>query len=169
VVIFRKSVEGASQGSFARFVMQARRATGVRGRVAVLVTSSREMRKLNRRFRGKDRATDVLSFPAPAESGDNAEGDIAISADIAAANAKRLRHRTAEELKILVLHGLLHLAGHDHEVDDGKMERLEQRLRRKLRLPESLIARATAQVPRTSRQSHPSPNPSVRRPRKRRT
>jgi probable rRNA maturation factor len=169
VVIFRKSVKGATEESFARFVARARRAAGVRGRVVVLVTSSREMRNLNRRFRGKDRATDVLSFAAPAESGDNVEGDIAISADIAASNARRLGHHSSDELKILVLHGLLHLAGYDHEGDGGEMERREQRLRRKLRLPETLIARTTAPAARMSRRSIPSPNPSPRRSWERRT
>jgi probable rRNA maturation factor len=167
VVIFRKSVKGVSEESFARFVTRARRAAEVRGRVAVLVTGSREMRNLNRRFRGKDRATDVLSFPAPAESGDNAEGDIAISADIAAANARRLGHRSADELKILVLHGLLHLAGYDHEIDGGEMELHEQRLRRQLRLPETLIARTIARAARMSGRSNPSPNPSTRGSRRR--
>jgi probable rRNA maturation factor len=92
---------------------------------------------LNRRFRRKDRATDVLSF-----AGQNgAAGDIAISAETAARNARRLGHSTAAELKVLILHGALHLAGYDHEHDRGQMARREQRLRRQFRLPTGLIER----------------------------
>ncbi|MFB3814113.1 MAG: rRNA maturation RNase YbeY [Terriglobales bacterium] len=144
MVIFHKQVNGTSERALARFVARARRAAGIRGRVTVLVTGNREVRELNRRFRGKDKPTDVLSFPATTEAGDDGEGDIAISADIAAENAARLGHRPADELKILVLHGLLHLAGYDHETDNGKMARKEARLRRELRLPEALIERSAA-------------------------
>ena len=158
MIISRKSVIGASERSLARFLGRARRAAGLGGPISVLITSSRELRRLNRRFRGHDRPTDVLSFPAltrlglrPAASGNGSRnncngGDIAISADIACANARRLGHSPADELKILVLHGVLHLAGYDHEHEHGspqsKMARLEARLRRELGLPESLIERA---------------------------
>ena len=70
-------------------------------------------------------------------------GDIAISAEIAASNAGRLGHSAGDELKILILHGLLHLAGYDHETDAGEMAREEARLRRALRLPVALIERST--------------------------
>ncbi len=143
MVIFRKSVNGASEGSLGRFVARARRAVGLRARVNVLVTANREVRALNRRFRGHDHATDVLSFPGLGDGGEDGEGDIAISADIAASNARRLGHGPAQELKILVLHGLLHLAGYDHEKDNGRMARKEARLRRELGLPESLIERSS--------------------------
>ncbi len=109
----------------------------------MVVAGSRELRDLNRRFRGKDKPTDVLSFSS-AGTGEDAEGDIAISADIATENATRLGHRPADELKILVLHGLLHLAGYDHESDTGQMARRESSLRQQLRLPQALIQRATA-------------------------
>jgi probable rRNA maturation factor len=108
--------------------------------VNVLVTTSRELRTLNRRFRKQDKTTDVLSFPPMLESADFS-GDIAISADIAASNARQLGHSAANEVKILALHGILHLAGHDHETDDGDMARVEQRLRKKLGLPVGLIER----------------------------
>ena len=98
-----------------------------------------EIRRLNRRFRQMDKATDVLSFPAT--DGFSA-GDIAISADVGAANARRLGLSPAEELKILILHGMLHLAGYDHERDQGAMARQEQRLRRALGLSMSLIERS---------------------------
>ncbi len=141
MVIFRKPVAGASERSLARFVARARRAVGARAHVTVVVAGNRELRDLNRRFRGQDKPTDVLSFPGLLEAGEDGEGDIAISAEFAAANARRLGHRPADELKILVLHGLLHLAGFDHETDDGRMARKEARLRRELRLPQSLIER----------------------------
>jgi probable rRNA maturation factor len=122
-----------------RFVARASRAARLQGTVNVLVTTSQELRALNRRFRKKDRTTDVLSFPPMCDQG--FAGDIAISADIAARNAKLLGHSAAEEVKILVLHGTLHLAGYDHESDKGEMARVERRLRKILALPSGLIER----------------------------
>lgn len=116
----------------------------------MLVTSSQRMRGLNARFRGKKRATDVLSFPGP-EFVEGFAGDIAISLDIAAGNARLLGHSVSDEVKILVLHGLLHLAGYDHETDDGKMARREKMMRRKLGLPLGLIERSGARRRRASR------------------
>jgi probable rRNA maturation factor len=124
-----------------RFLLRAQRAAGVTGEVNVLITSNREMQRLNRDFRGKDRPTDVLSFPAPQNGHSSLAGDIAISAAIARSNARRLGHPFNTELKILLLHGLLHLAGHDHESDRGQMAAIEQRLRCKLGLPPSLTER----------------------------
>ena len=118
------------------------------------------MRGLNVRFRGQNKPTDVLSFPSGQGTGNKGivhgfAGEIAISADIAKANAERLGHSTAVEVKVLVLHGILHLAGFDHERDNGQMARKEGRLRQKLRLPLSLIERSEAatalQSPRRSR------------------
>jgi len=123
------------------FLRRAQRAVGIRGEVNVLITSNNQMRRLNRNFRVKDKATDVLSFPA-AQNGKIA-GDIAISRDIARQNAKTLGHSLNTEVKILLLHGLLHLAGYDHESDNGEMAALEQKLRAKLQLPTSLIERTT--------------------------
>ena len=120
----------------------------MRDMVNVLVTSSSELKSLNRRFRGADKATDVLSFPAPPVTGRRAKrvaGDVAISADIARENARRLGHSVADEVKILVLHGILHLAGFDHERDNGEMARKENRLRLQLKLEGSLIERAQPQ------------------------
>jgi probable rRNA maturation factor len=99
------------------------------------------MRSLNARFRGKNHATDVLSFPGPGFV-DGFAGDIAISLDIAARNAKVLRHSVFDETRILILHGLLHLAGYDHEADRGEMAQREKELRRDLALPLALIERA---------------------------
>jgi probable rRNA maturation factor len=138
----RKKVASVKQRMLARFAGRARRAARLHGRVDVLITSSAEMRSLNLRFRGNRKPTDVLSFPSPSGKSQTVAGDIAISADIAATNAKRLGHSVADELKILILHGVLHLAGYDHETDNGRMARKERKLRRELRLPESLIERA---------------------------
>ncbi len=124
---------------------RASRAARLQGTVNVLVTTSQELRALNRRFRKKDKTTDVLSFPPMFDQG--FAGDIAISADIAARNAKHLGHSAAEEVKILVLHGALHLAGYDHESDKGEMARVERRLRKTLALPLGLIERSVPSKP----------------------
>ena len=142
MVIFRKRVAGLSGTELSRFVRQAKRVVRLQGDVHVLVTGSRELRRLNRRFRAKDKPTDVLSFPATASLRDGLAGDVAISAEIATSNARRLGHSAAEEVKILALHGVLHLAGYDHERDHGEMARKEQRLRKSLGLPPGLIERS---------------------------
>jgi probable rRNA maturation factor len=141
LVILRKPVAGLSEMMLARFAQRASHAARLHGAVNVLITSSRELRALNRRFRRKDRPTDVLSFPPVLGLADGFAGDVAISADIAAQNARRLGHSTAQEIKILMLHGLLHLAGYDHEHDHGEMARKEKSLRRFLRLPVGLTER----------------------------
>jgi len=146
MISWQKTVPGLGEATLRRFILKACRAAGLAGEVDVLITSNLRMRALNRRFRGKDKATDVLSFPSaevqPTFKGHaiNA-GDIAISAEIAARNAHQLGHSAASEVKILVLHGILHLAGYDHETDNGTMARKESRLRRKLHLPSGLIGR----------------------------
>ena len=127
--------------ALARFSARARKAAGLRGNVNVLVTSSRKLRQLNRRYRGKDKPTDVLSFPATSHENGFA-GDIAIAAEIAAQNARQYGHKPADELKILTLHGILHLAGYDHERDNGRMARREAQLRTQLGLPTSLTERS---------------------------
>lgn len=123
------------------------------------------MRALNRRFRGKDKATDVLSFPAPAELASQAGGDIAISADIALRNASILGHTPMHELKVLVLHGVLHLAGYDHEQDAGAMARKEERLRLQFGLQDGLIARAGRVARAAARSAKPAAGRTVRRKR----
>lgn len=152
MVILHKRVAGLNERSLDRFVARAKRAVGLRGAVTILVTSSAELRRLNHRFRGKDKPTDVLSFPAEMISRGRFAGDVAISAEIAAQSARRLRHSPAEEVKVLVLHGLLHLAGYDHEADDGAMAGRETRLRSQLRLPVALIER-TEKVAASSRRT----------------
>jgi probable rRNA maturation factor len=137
----KKRVPGLSKSSLERFLLRARKAVRLSGTPNVLVTSSLELQVLNRRFRGKNRATDVLSFPVASGLFNGFAGDVAISADIAARNARRLGHSTAEEIKLLSLHGMLHLAGYDHERDRGEMAQKEQRLRQSLGLPVGLIER----------------------------
>jgi probable rRNA maturation factor len=145
LVIFQKKVAGLSAKSLNHFALRARRAARMAGTIDVLITSSSAMRTLNLRFREKNRATDVLSFPAGSsphgKRRPRVAGEIAISAEIAMDNARRLGHSAAIEVKILVLHGILHLAGFDHERDNGQMARKEARLRKVLRLPSSLTER----------------------------
>jgi probable rRNA maturation factor len=137
----QKRVPGVTEAALERFVVRAKKKVGLSGAVSVLITSSREMRELNYRFRRKNEATDVLSFPALRGVVTRFAGDVAISAEIASANAKRLGHSAAEEVKILVLHGVLHLSGYDHERDHGEMARTEVSLRKEMRLPAGLIER----------------------------
>jgi len=125
---------------------QAQKALELKGEVSVLLTTNRQMRQLNRCFRGKDKPTDVISFPAVEVVSHKVAGDLAISVDIAAANAKSFGHTPDEEVRVLILHGLLHLAGYDHEKDKGEMARKEERLRQKLGLPSNLIARTEASL-----------------------
>ena len=126
-----------------RFLRLAQREAGISGEVHVLITSNARMRHLNRDFRGEDKPTDVLSFPAEQNGKSKLVGDIAISKEIARRNAKALGHSLQTEIKVLLLHGLLHLAGHDHERDHGEMAALEQKLRAKLKLPTGLIERVS--------------------------
>jgi probable rRNA maturation factor len=141
-----------------------------RGEVTLAIVTDARIRALNRQFRGKDAATDVLSFPVEgatgrAESrerraksgkrgaksggrrtkgkGQNTLGDIVIARGVAARQARALGHSLLIELRVLALHGLLHLLGYDHEVDEGRMARVETRLRRRAGLPGGLIARSS--------------------------
>ena len=131
---------GLSASGLARFVNRARAAVGIEGEVHVLLAGDGTLRRLNRSFRGKNTATDVLSFPA-AESGSGVAGDLAISLETAERQAARFGHSLRDEVRVLLLHGILHLAGFDHEKDAGEMALLEAELRRKLGLETGLIAR----------------------------
>jgi probable rRNA maturation factor len=109
------------------------------------IAGDAELQKLNEQFRGKDDPTDVLSFPADAGEMRLAGaflGDIAISLARARAQAREYKHSTEDEIRILMLHGVLHLNGLDHETDSGEMKRTELRWRKKLGLPVGLIERA---------------------------
>jgi len=125
--------------SLQNFAARAQRAAALKGEVAILLTDNSEIQQLNRDFRRKNKPTDVLSFPSDA---DGLAGDIAISLNIAEENGNSFGHGTLTELQVLVLHGMLHLAGHDHENDNGEMAALEQKLREKLGLEHGLIERA---------------------------
>jgi probable rRNA maturation factor len=147
----RKSATSASlaipsRQALAGFLVQARAALRLRGQVTVLLTTDREIRRLNRQFRRKDKATDVLSFLANPlvqnQKKSQEKGDLAISVPTARRQANACGHSLATELKVLMLHGLLHLAGYDHETDDGRMARRENALRARLGLPQGLIERA---------------------------
>ncbi len=146
--------------------------SGTRGQVTIALVTDPVMRRLNRQFRGADKATDVLSFPAGASpSARNAPdlpavalakaaglpavalakagflGDLAIARGVAARQARAQGHSTRVEIRVLALHGLLHLLGYDHEVDAGEMARLEERLRRRAGVPSGLIGRPAKRHP----------------------
>lgn len=134
-----------SKGGLTRFLNRAQAAVGLRGQVDVLLAGDATMRRLNRNFRGKNKATDVLSFPAVAveEGGMPAfAGDIAISLDTAERQALEYGHTLRDEVRMLLLHALLHLSGMDHETDAGEMARREGELQRELGLVRSLTGRA---------------------------
>jgi probable rRNA maturation factor len=145
--------------TLARFLAAAQAAVRLRGQVTVLLTTDAVLRNLNRRFRGKNKATDVLSFPADTAvsgskqlAGPGAEkiaGDLAISVPAARRQAADQGHSLSTEVKVLMLHGLLHLAGYDHEADAGEMERRERLLRGRLGLSLGLIERAARHSDRT--------------------
>jgi probable rRNA maturation factor len=157
-VTFRRDTAEARPRALTRFARRLQ-AEVAKGRVFhCLITGDAEMRRLNREFLGKDFATDVLSFPswqakAPAPQPSRKVGqalppansaplgDIAISVARARAQARRYGHPTEIEIRILMLHGLLHLLGMDHEAGGGRMARAEKRWRARLRLPEGLIER----------------------------
>ena len=140
------------RGTLARWLSEVAPAKA-RGHVSVAVVSDARVRALNRSYRAKDYTTDVLWFPADADgvrvpaglasvySGTRELGDIVIARGVAQRQAKAAGHSEGVELRVLALHGLLHLLGYDHEVDTGEMARVEKRLRRKGGLREGLIER----------------------------
>ena len=128
-----------------------------RGVVTVALVSDRRVRDLNRTHRRKDYATDVLSFPSEpmALSPQPFLGDIVIARGMAKRQAREARHSEQTELRVLALHGLLHLLGYDHEQDGGRMLRVERRLRLKGGLPEGLIERAGSRRPARGARAEP--------------
>lgn len=142
------TARGVSPSGLGRFVRAAQRAVGLKGEVQVLLADDATLKRLNRAFRGKNKATDILSFPVGPDAalfgepgGPMMAGDLAISLETAARQAAEFGHTLRDELRVLLLHGVLHLAGFDHEADDGEMAAREAELRKKLRLETSLIAR----------------------------
>ena len=160
-VTFRRVPRSLRRASIERFAKILQKEVVKNRPFDILITGDAELRRLNRDFRGKDYPTDVLSFPAvlpseprrlqseprrppseprPLGSGPFL-GDIAISLARARAQAREFHHAIEQEIQILMLHGVLHLSGHDHETDSGAMARAEKRWRAKLGLPNGLIER----------------------------
>lgn len=153
MIVNRQRRIGLAVRPLSEFLERAQRELGFpEGGVTVRLISDSAMARLNRRYRNKSGPTDVLSFPAKVvrtrrslpprlrrSFAGNSDyiGDIALSPEMARRNARLYSRSLPEELRILVLHGLLHLAGFDHEVDEGQMERIERRLRRRLGLKTS--------------------------------
>jgi len=132
------------------FLREAQTAVRLKGIVSVLLTSDAAIQTLNHDFRRKNKPTDVLSFPAAKISRGEVAGDLAISVHTARTQAREQGHSLGIEIKVLILHGLLHLAGYDHETDAGEMARRERLLRAKLALPLGLIERTRKEVPPVS-------------------
>jgi len=138
-VINRQRSRKIDAKQWREFGERASRAADIGARhVSIVFVSDAAIRKLNREFRGKDYATDVLSFPTKAEEFEHENqsnlGEVLISVPRAAVQARQNGLRFSNEIEQLILHGLLHLCGYDHETDNGEMNRLELRLRKKLRI-----------------------------------
>jgi probable rRNA maturation factor len=140
-----KTLPGASalgKRDLNRFLACATKALGLTGDFSVLLTGDERLRAMNLQFRGVDKPTDVLSFPALQEAANCGQGgDLAISLETAAIHAADYGHTLQTEVKVLILHGLLHLAGYDHERDRGQMRRRESQLRKQFALPAGLVER----------------------------
>jgi probable rRNA maturation factor len=133
--------------TLSRFLALAQKTVRLRGEVNVQLTTDVAIRKLNLQFRGKNKATDVLSFPAGGIGAEEIAGDLAISVPTALRQATGQGHSLTSEIKVLILHGLLHLAGYDHEADEGQMARRERLFRARLGLTQGLIERAKSIPP----------------------
>jgi probable rRNA maturation factor len=142
LLVFLRSPRALARRRLAASAREIRQ-TVAGGRAFVcLITDDRELRRLNRQFLGNDEPTDVLSFPEPGPDG--FLGEMAISVDRAREQARACGHSLDDEVRILMLHGLLHLLGMDHAADRGRMARAEKRWRKKLGLPPGLIERVRA-------------------------
>lgn len=146
IVLLRRVPAGVSRSALERFAHLLQDSVAGGAAFECLITGDAELRRLNQEFRGKDYATDVLSFPTHPDPAAPTPflGSLAISAQRASAQARDHGHGLDQELRILMLHGLLHLLGMDHERDRGKMARAEARWRVRLGLPAGLIERARA-------------------------
>ena len=134
-IVNRQRRQNINQKHWREFGARAIEAIGNRrDAVTIVFVSDTGIRRLNRQFRKKDYATDVLSFPNEAEPFEDKTslGEILISVDRAAVQAKENGLSFTNEIEQLILHGLLHLCGYDHETDNGEMDRLELKLRKKL-------------------------------------
>ncbi|MCC7153780.1 MAG: rRNA maturation RNase YbeY [Bryobacterales bacterium] len=140
-IIFRRTPAGLRRDEVRDFARKLSAQTADGKPFCCLLTSDAHLRRLNRQFRGKDVSTDVLSFPLSGGS----LGDVAVSIQTAARQAAEFGHDLETEIEILMLHGVLHLLGHDHESDRGAMRRTETRWRRHFGLPAGLIERTGRQ------------------------
>ena len=130
VVLDRQRRRRVDPARLRRVLRGAARELGVSGELALVFAGDRTLHRLNRTYRGKDRPTDVLSFPGP--GGEEGLGDVVVSVETAEKNARSLGRTLPQELDVLALHGFLHVLGYDHETDDGTMDHLERRLRTRL-------------------------------------
>ena len=130
VMVDRQRKHATRKSDIRRVLQDAAASLGIEGDLAIVFAGDALLRRLNRDFRGKDKPTDVLSFPS--QDKDMGLGDIIISVDTARVNAARFGRTLDRELEVLALHGLLHVLGYDHETDNGEMEALEKRLRARL-------------------------------------
>jgi probable rRNA maturation factor len=153
IVLFRRAPAELNRRNLERFARMLRDRVARGAAFQCLITDDRELRRLNRDFLGRDYPTDVLSFPEPAvgqalvraarpDTPTPLLGELAISAQRAGAQAAEFGHSIEDEICILMLHGLLHLRGMDHEAGRGEMARAESHWRRRLQLPAGLIERA---------------------------
>jgi probable rRNA maturation factor len=138
LISFRRKPATLDTEALQSFAETLRLRVAKRAEFHCLITGDAELQQLNQQYRGKDEPTDVLSFPGEVPY----LGDIAISMARARAQAKQFGHTPDDELRILMLHGVLHLTGLDHETDSGQMARTEQRWRKKLGLSTSLTERS---------------------------
>jgi len=130
VLLNRQKRRSVSAARLRKVLRAAARTLRVRGELSLVLAGDGLLRRLNRDYRGKDKTTDVLSFPG--DGGEAGLGDIVISVAKAERNARRFGRSLPQELDVLALHGFLHVLGYDHEADDGTMDRLEGRLRKRL-------------------------------------
>jgi probable rRNA maturation factor len=130
VLLNRQRSRPVSASRLRRVLRAAAQSLRVGGELSLVLAGDGLLRRLNRVYRGKDKTTDVLSFPG--EGGEAGLGDIVISVSTAERNARRLGRSLPQELDVLALHGFLHVLGYDHEADDGTMDRIEGRLRKRL-------------------------------------
>jgi probable rRNA maturation factor len=138
-ILIQRAPRGLSRRNLRAFVSRLEQQVAAGRRFTCLLADDAELRRLNRQFLERDYPADVLSFPAPGSDG--SLGEIAISVDRAAEQARERSHGVEDEIGILLLHGLLHLLGMDHERDRGRMARAERRYRKELGLPTGLLER----------------------------
>jgi probable rRNA maturation factor len=138
-VLFAARTGSLNRDVLRKFALRLRRDVTKGASFCCLITGDEELRRMNRQFRKKDYPTDVLSFP----SAGGEAGEVAISIDRAREQAREHGHGVTDEVRVLMLHGVLHLTGLDHERDGGRMERVETAWRQKLGLPAGLIERVS--------------------------